>query len=352
MLDKRVAPLTDEAAKFNNEQWQTMLRQRPDLKYCQFPAETEIVIGGTLAQATITMIDRPNKGLHANMQSDSAAFDAWALALLFHCGAQEVHIGLGPGVRVDCESLRHYERFLYRLRRFADLFRDRVKITNWPAAGSKALDPQIKRLLNRPNSRKNPPQTERDERMKAASAPAPSESDLEKALEVSGAFREHFHLTKVMRQWPTGLFNGSVGEGHQVFTGGKSGIDLIGIQDDTLVLFELKKAGNRKAGAVSELLFYASVMRDALGDSPTFEFESKKAIKNCEITPKDITSCSKIRGVLLAPGFHPFFEEASIFKELNGAMKQLYVDRPVQFETARIVDYPQDEWGDFKFSNG
>ena len=66
-------------------------------------------------------------------------------------------------------------------------------------------------------------------------------------------------------------------EGKQIFTGGKSAIDLIGIRDDTLVLFELKKSGNRKVGAVSELLFYASVMRDAIGDPPIFKFKSNKA---------------------------------------------------------------------------
>src|ERR1035441_776360 len=49
-----------------------------------------------------------------------------------------------------------------------------------------------------------------------------------------------------MRQWPVGLFDGKVAEGHEIFTRGKSAIDLIGIRNDTLILFELKKARNRK----------------------------------------------------------------------------------------------------------
>jgi hypothetical protein len=267
------------AVEFDNKEWQAELRKVALLKDCQFPGSTEIEIGGTRDQATITMTE---KGLHANMQTDTGAFEAWALALLFHCGARSVQIGLDPGVRT---SGRHYERFLYRLKRFSDLLPDRV-IANWPADGPKALDPLINRFLNQPNTRKNPAEAEVGERMLAASAPAPSESVLEKALEISDAFQRRFHLEKIMRQWPVGLFNGRVADEHQIFTGGKSAIDVIGIRSDTLVLFELKKAGNRKAGAVSELLFYASVMRDAIGDTPIFRFESNSAMKNCAIAPR------------------------------------------------------------------
>jgi hypothetical protein len=188
--------------------------------------------------------------------------------------------------------------------------------------------------------------------MKAASGHAPTESGLELALEISGAFRSHFQLEKVMRQWPVGLFDGKVARGHEIFTGGKSAIDLIGIRNDTLVLFELKKSGNRKVGAVSELLFYASVMRDAIGASAIFKFEPKGAMENCAIGPEDIIRCSKICAVSLAPDFHTLILEPRMFAELNVAMKRLYSDRPIYFETATISGYPQDECGDFEFSNG
>jgi hypothetical protein len=333
-----------DAAQFDNKQWQATLRGVDGLKDCKFPASTEIEIGGTREQATITMKE---KGLSANMQTDAAAFEAWALALLFPCTVPTVQIGLDPGAGT---KERHYERFLYRLQRFYNLFSDRVTV-NFSAGVPKALDPKIERFLNQPNSRRNPPQSESRERMLAASATA-SESVLEKALEVSVAFRKRFQLEKVMRQWPVGLFDGCVEDGQQIFTGGKSAVDLIGIRGDTLVLFELKKEDNRKAGAISELLFYAGVMRDAIGDRPIFKFRSKCAEKNCDIGPGDITRCSKIDGVLLAPGFHPLISEARLFEELNTAMKGLYADRPVQFETVRIEGYPANGCGDFRFSDG
>jgi hypothetical protein len=344
-LDGRLAQTeVGRAVEFDNDGWQAELRKVVCLKHCKFPASSEIEVGGTREQATITMKE---KGLNANMQSDAAAFEAWALALLIHCGVKSVKIGVDPGVGLG----PHYERFLYRLKRFSELFPDRV-IAKWPDTPSRALNSQSGRFLNQPGPRKTPPEAASEERMKAASLPKPSESNLELALEISVAFRSRFQLEKVMRQWPVGLFDGKVAKEHGIFTGGKSAIDLIGIRNDTLVLFELKKAGNRKAGAVSELLFYASVTRDAIGASAIFEFETKGETENCAIGPEDILRCSKVCAVLLAPKFHPLISEPRMFEELNAAMKRLYSDRPISFETATITGYPQDEYGDFKFSNG
>ncbi|HEY3706281.1 MAG TPA: hypothetical protein VGL22_14555 [Terracidiphilus sp.] len=330
--------------EFDNRRWEAELRQVSCLKQCRFPANSEIEIGGTLEQAKITMKE---KGLNGNMQSDAAAFESWALALLLHCGVQTVQIGMDP--RADRKG-PHYERFLYRLKCFSELYPDWV-IAEEPDPPSKALNSPNERLLNQPNKRAKPPEVDSNERMKAASGPTPSEADLELALEISSSFRSHFQLEKVMRQWPVGLFDGWVADGRQIFTGGKSGIDLIGIRNGTLVLFELKKSDNRKAGAISELLFYASVMRDAIGPSAIFEFESKEARKNCAIGPEDIIRCSNIHAVLLAPNFHPLISEPRIFQELNkAAMKRFGSDRQICFQTATISSYPQDGYGDFKFS--
>jgi hypothetical protein len=336
----------NSVAEFNNKGWQTELRKVDGLGHCQFPGSTQIEIGGTREQATITM---KKKGLNDNMQTDAAAFEAWALALFLHCDVKSIQIGLEAGAGAEG---RHYERFLYRLKRFSDLFPGKV-ISKGPVATSRAFDAHNKLLLNQPNSRNKAPGAEYSERMLAASTPAPakiSESALEKALEVSGAFQRRFRFNKVMRQWPVGLFDERVADKRQIFTGGKSAIDLLGIRDDTLLLFEIKTTRNRKAGAVSELLFYASVMRDALGDASIFKFASERAKKNCAVAPEDIARCSNICAVLLAPKFHPLILEPLIFEELNSAVAKLRADRPIHFETVEISSYPHDENGDFTFN--
>jgi hypothetical protein len=335
----------DNAVEFDNRRWEAELRGIACLKQCRFPASSEIELGGTREQATITMKE---KGLNENMQTDAAAFESWALALLLHCGVQSVRISMDTGATPEGP---HYERFVYRLKRFSELYPDRV-IATWPDSSSKALSSEIKRFLNQPNPRPKVTEDDSRERMKAAAEPSPSETALELALEISDAFRSHFELEKVMRQWPVGLFKESVAKGKQIFTGGKSGIDLIGIRNDTLVLFELKKSGNQKAGAVSELLFYTNVMRDAIGDSAIFEFEPRGAMENCTISPEDILRCSNICAVLLAPKFHPLISEPRIFEELNeAAMKRFGSDRSICFKTTTF-NRPLDEYDDFKFSNG
>jgi hypothetical protein len=173
------------AAKFCNDAWQADLRKIASLKHCQFPASTEIKICGTHEQVTIMMT---KKGLLANMQTDAAAFEAWALALLLHCGVQSIQIGLDTGAE-DAEG-RHYQRYLYRLKRFCDLFPGRV-IAAPPAAAARALDPHVKRLLNKPNPRNRPPDTKSKERLLTASAALSgiSESLLESANGRSGCSR-------------------------------------------------------------------------------------------------------------------------------------------------------------------
>jgi hypothetical protein len=55
--------------------------------------------------------------------------------------------------------------------------------------------------------------------------------------------------------------------------------------------------------------------------------------------------------VLLAPNFRPLISEPRLFEELNAATEGLYVDKPIHFETVTISGYPQNECGDFEFSN-
>lgn len=345
VLTPDVHSLPSKYKELNNWQWEAELRKVGSLGSCRFPASSEIEIGGTREQATITM---KKKGLNENMQSNPAAFEGWALALLIYCGVKCVQIGVDSEAVPVNDAGPHYQRFLYRLMRFSELFPGQV-VATWPDSRSKALNPEIERFFNQSGPRKNSRETDSVERMKAASMDKPSESSLELALEISSAFWTYFQLEKVMRQWPVGLFEGKVAKGHEIFTRGKSAIDLIGIRGDTLVLFELKKSGNETVGAVSELLFYASVMRDALGASPIFKYESMKASQNCAIGPEDILRCSRISAVSLAPKFHPLISEPRMFEVLNAATAGLYVDKPIHFEMVTFK-LPKDGSGDFEFS--
>jgi hypothetical protein len=274
----------NRAAEFDNAGWQRELRKKQKLKQCQFPEKTEIKIDGSREQATITMT---RKGLLRNMQMDAAAFEAWALTLLGPLEVKCIRIGLDSGAaRAD---RRHYQRYLYRLERFCELFTEGRVIASPEIEKATALNPNVTCVLNRPNRRPKTPDNEAELRFRAVLDSNPrkiSESVIEKALEVSYAFKNHFGLDKVMRHWPVGLFEGSVRTENHIFPGGSSAIDLIGIRDDTLMVFELKTGENRKVGGVSELFFYANVMRDAIRPVLKFKFESEDKIENCAISAR------------------------------------------------------------------
>jgi hypothetical protein len=141
-----------------------------------------------------------------------------------------------------------------------------------------------------------------------------------------------------------GLFRDRVAADNHLFTGGKSAIDLIGVRDSTLFLFELKKEGNAKAGILSELLFYASVIRDALGMAPRFGWEDRPSPQNCVIGPADLRACDRIEAVMLAPRFHPIVTPTTI-NFLNKAVAARWVDHPIRFSA---VEFKIDA-EDFKF---
>ena len=339
--------MTDfEYRKLGRDYWQTKLRQGSGLEQCRLPTYYKdknnkvkgIKFFGEHVEVTLQLSE---SSLNANMQSDAAAFDAWALAFLTHCGAEKIRIEIEG---VSDTDRPHFQRFLYRARRFSELFPVHGNFTKY-FDRAKALDGKIHKVLNQPEERQASDEGE--------GLSKGTEADLEKALLISKEFRAAFDLNpkKVMRQWPVGLFEKAVRRSNMIFTGGKSAIDLIGISNsgDTLLLFELKKEGNRKAGAISELLFYTNVMRDALRSY--FEFGGGNG--EHAIYGSDIKACKYIRSILIAPDFHPLVwndtidREKSVISKLNAAVKQKWKDFPACFEVARIVSSSAES--DFKF---
>jgi hypothetical protein len=334
----------------DNKDWQVELRKTTECSSCQFPQFKDIEISGSRDQVTITLT---KKGLYGNMQADPAAFEGWALALLCHCGVKNIVIAVKEGLEKPAAGKseeQHFERFLYRLANFVELFSPQVTVDRRLAGVARALDKGRNLLLNQPSAHRGELASERVERLAALVGPSArrSEAALEKALEVSAEFRKTLRLDKVMRQWPVGLFEGSVTAKNRVFTGGKSAIDLIGIRESELVLVELKKDGNTKVGAISELLFYSSLMRDTL--KKRFGFEELPLRRNCAVSRMNIMGCTSISAVLMAPAMHPLISHPAILTQLNSALVNRWTDFPVHVEVVLIKSIPVNQDEDFIFS--
>jgi len=247
----------------------------------------------------------PAAAVTANMQTDAAAFESWLLALKAWCDipaatlAWETPAECGDG---------HYQRFLYRVQHFARLF-------PWVAVEApERLEALLTRnlgagpfVLNAADSK--PPKRDGTR----------GEAALERALLRDGRLLSLCRLDVLDQQFPVGLFREPKSKKTAIFTCGKSAIDLVGwnAHDRRLVLFELKAAGNVKAGMVSELFFYAMLLQDLVRRD---DFGAKPCDNTrATITPAMAKTAARIEAYLLAGDFHPLLEGGGKLALLNQA---------------------------------
>lgn len=256
----------------------------------------------------------------SNLQEDASAFEGWALVL---------NAWLGWSVRLAWArpkktSDEHYQRFLYRVIRFATAVKWFAvdKDCKKYLADSKVLDPSGTRrkdapdlLVNVPGSRTN---------MKAAKSSGALEDFSERDLELM-FFNNPSPLLKsikwsskaqILRQTPVGVFKHRVSSGTRLFPGAGGRVDL-GALDDAkgVALFELKKPGNVKVGALSEILFYCHVIRDIQGKGNIFTFDRNKA----DVNEERIRKAAGVAGYILADRLHPLLDKKELFAGLNAS---------------------------------
>jgi hypothetical protein len=259
---------------------------------------------------------------------------------------------------------QNYQRFLYRVFRFRELFSGLFAVSKsdseWvpfaKALGSGRL------LLNEPHARgrprKNRASNAGDDRSKAENAVLSevkprsySETEIERMLCNSELFKSFFELSQVDRQRPVGLFSDKIANKTRIFSGGKSAIDIVGFTNQTLSIFELKKPGNIQVGVISELLFYATVMRDAVGNSAPFKFAGTEPVIGTTVHSSDIKKCTHIQAVLLHNDIHPLVGDRRIFRCINEAVSKYWNEETGRTHVDfRMAAYSIDKDGDFSFT--
>lgn len=261
----------------------------------------------------------PEHATTANMQSDNAAFEAWCLALRA-AGAQSITLSWTDELGTD----GHSNRFRFRVHRFKKLFDgwfhvDRARaseVSRDPLPPRKWPEQKARFLLNVSSTSRAP------ESQRGRFALDASEHDLELAIvaePLATRLKQRYRLTYLARQLPVGTFDGVVSDRKdaRLFTGGKSAIDLWGLAEDgRLVLFELKNEKNRKAGALSELLFYALLMREL--QHANVRFDERPDLPN---SYQAIAGTSGVHAAVLAPAPHPILTggDHAVLRELNAA---------------------------------
>ena len=343
----------------NNEEWSRQLyedyvRLSREDRGVRLPAAKHITFSGNKDKLTISMTA---DGIASNMQTNQSAFEGWCLALRFWSGVEQVVLNWSDAERL---SDGHYQRFLYRVNVFSQLFPE------WFSVGRGSWRDSAQFLGAGPFFLNGPGERSATKRALIEDSPLSeiSESALELLLYHSPEFTRHFALTRRDRQLPVGLYRKP--EGHSgaslrkvdaIFTGGKSAIDLVGIGSDAFWIFELKAKKNIAAGALAELLFYTSVVRDSIGPRSRFRFGSGKGWSKMAFLPSDIQACSfpngRIEAVLLGPCFHPLIvdrnhdAESNLIGYLNAAIESHWNCQPreippVYFRATKLVGKVSD----------
>lgn len=236
--------------------------------------------------------------LKANMQTNSNAFEGFALAIR---AALNCNISLDisyENVPYDSLPYEHLKRFYYRVLKFKECF-------DWFSVSPK-VDKKLGyflRFINDVSLINNFPTREaktNPNKMKENFI----ESKLCDALLKKDYLGDIKLKNKIYRQLPVGLYIGTVAKANKFFTDGKSAVDLWTYDDDNFILFELK-TNNSMIGIVTEVFFYSNFMRDLLLDDGYFKInhECKKFYRGYDIIDKN--HFTKVTGVMIADTFHP-----------------------------------------------
>lgn len=245
------------------------------------------------------------KGIHENMQEDSAAFESWAMVLKYYCSA------FINDVVIDWDypekESENFNRFIYRLTRF-------VQSYDWVTSGKHI--PAMPSII-------------------CSSAPTNNTVTKEECsfgkedwYECDFVERNTANYDIIDHQLPVGLFDGKASDYSPFTPAGNSQIDIWALKGDEFSVFELKRPDNKKIGIISELMFYTNVICDLIHHSILIdENKAKVAIDNkfrgfdkfYEIY-NGTRNVSKIRAVFLAEKFHALFNE-EILKLINDSVR-------------------------------
>ena len=283
----------------NKEQIEKMLQEKS--KNLRLPSRMGFFIEDKVL--TITM---EKEGLIANMQTDASAFEGWAICLKAWLPEYISAVKIGgdvlsfPKGEKKTKEERHYNRFLYRLSKFIEIYQVWASTTD---VFKQEIEKKFKTdlYINVP-------------RQEASEGATHCEAQLERAFcEINeNSYRALDH------QLPVRIFSSKETKEEDAITPGGY-IDIWGIKDDCLKIFELKLPVNKGIGIVSELMFYVNVMTDVFLHKIAIPRESRYRSFDKLKEFYDKKWCKKIEGVFLADNFHPMIEskKEEVLKIIN-----------------------------------
>lgn len=328
-----------------NEEARKILISSFGNKNLKLPGNVSFVLEKNQTQCRIKL--NPKKVQTENMQTDTNAFEGWAVAL---------HIALdkpgkiildvdGEFKRIPYETNGHWGRFLYRALRFSQQYGEWFELSG----KIKAVVTEFEKYLEKEYFTNNPPEYEAG--IKESHG---DENIVEAKFAEDGKLQEALACfdvgnNKVYRQLPVGLFkiiedvdknkSYKYSDKTKVFTGRKSAIDLWTWNEDIFEVIELK-TNNPMMGIVTEIFFYSNYMYDFLVgrdrrfilNAPKKEEVNNRGYLTIWHSVRE-RSYEKIRGIMLADKYHSILENPTVLEILNcNGMNIEYVQAKYKYE--------------------
>lgn len=275
------------------------------------------------------------KGVLGNMQSDESAFEGWSFIVRRWTEYKNIKL---EWEKVDNIENQHYQRFLYRAYKMLDNY-------SWFSI-SDSEQKEIKencKVFHTNALILNVPVNKALEKGKIDSFSAKMrENDMEVFIfQNDEPLTNRFLLNSLYRQLPVGLFKDKKSNTNRIFTGGRSCIDLWGLnkKDKAVCLFELKNFRNIKVGILSELFFYSMIIADTMGIKRRITFNSK--IKDlpgrCSLEDlNSIANYSVVSAIILSPRLHPLIDN-SVFNLIN-SVKKKSAEIQINYKYAKLTE--------------
>lgn len=260
---------------------------------------------------------------YSNMQSNEAAFEAWAIVLKSAFGDDINKVSLDFGhFASDPKKIGHFHRLLWRIYNFDQMF-DWFEMGNVEQAVTDFVNHDFQQVrINKPSVNRGVVTGSNGERKVESLF-------VDKTKPYFAQLCKLINADFLVNQIPVGLFKGEVITDNHIFTHGASAIDIVGFEDkSTLHLIELKKGDNDDLGIISEFLLYAFIMRGVFMhntitypdlDFPTDFRDYAEIIRN--------RSVKLIKGHLLYEKIHPLIDHDAIDLLNKGLEPTMSVDR-------------------------
>lgn len=266
----------------------------------------------------------------ANMQANSSSFEGWALALKRWLEVDAVEMSWNFA---DDVGHHHYQRLLFRAKQFCSIFpwfsvspENQSDLLGLKTEASGPFQVTLSKVDRKTNDRS---------KRTSISDAMDNEQSLECFIKDSkpNPLMDLLGISKLDRQFPVGLFNGSVKKGNEIFPRGHSAIDLWGVTNQDLFLFELKADENCPIGILTELFFYSYIMEGIRKGA----FKLQETDMIFDLSPSTVLVTKKIHAYVLAPKWHPLIDD-ELLQMINTAFRNK--DRNIRFGAVKIV--PKD----------